>query len=97
MRREDHTRTSEEANTRCRVDEVLSEGKARFEDEVRNVRRDAEAVRSVTRKTEADSRESAKSGLLLGNDVTILKSVEQTSSRLARMWNAFVPERHRLR
>ena len=38
-------RASDEANTRSRVDEVLSEGKTRFEDAVPSVRRDAEAVR----------------------------------------------------
>ena len=97
MRWEEHTRTSEEASTRSRVDEVLSEDKTRFEDEVRNVRRDAEAVRSVTRRTEPSSRKCAKSGLLLGDDVPISKSVEQIISRLPRMRNAFVRERYRLR
>ena len=45
MRWGDRMRASEEASTRSPVDEVLSEGKTRVEDEVRSVRRDAEAVR----------------------------------------------------
>ena len=49
MRWEDHMRANEEAmigrSTTSRVDEVLSEGRTRFEDEVRSARRDAEAVR----------------------------------------------------
>ena len=46
-------RASEEASTRTRVDEVLSEGKTRFEDAVRSVRRDAEAVRPCDWKNRA--------------------------------------------
>ena len=97
-------RASEEAmigwSTRSGVDEVLSECKTRFEDEVRSARRDAGAVRPCDwTSAEPGSRASANSGLLLGDDVTASKSIESSEEilSLARAKNAFVLERHGLR
>ena len=91
-------RASEEASTRSRVDEVLSEGKTRFEHEVRSVRRDAVAVRPCDWKNRARL-ESVYSGLLLGDDFTASKSVESSKEilSLARRKNALVLERHGIR